>query len=131
MPFDPEKAERICNAIAERGLTLRQVAAEEGISDSLIIWNANHDETFAKQYARAIEIRTDRDFEKLEDDLNEQPAMVPTKFGEMVDSGWVAWKRVQIDTRKWALSKRNPKKFGDKLEHVGDPDAPIVVKVDM
>ena len=39
-----------------------------------------------------------------------------------VDIGWVAWKRVQIDTMKWLLSKRNPKKYGDKigLEHSGE-----------
>lgn len=100
----------------ESGKTLRQVAENNGISDSLIIWKSLHDEEFAKQYARAISIRTDRDFESLEDDLQVEPPTVSTKYGEYVDAGWVAWKRLQIDTRKWALSKRNPKKYGERIQ---------------
>lgn len=108
----------------ESGDTLRQVAQKEGISASLIIWNARHDETFAKQYARALETRTLLDFEALEDDLRDPER---GKFG--IDAAWVAWKRLQIDTRKWALSKRNPKVYGDKITHQGDSDAPIELVV--
>jgi hypothetical protein len=31
-----------------------------------------------------------------------------------VDAGWVAWQRNRVDTRKWLLSKLQPKKYGDK-----------------
>ena len=35
--------------------------------------------------------------------------------------------RLRLDTRKWLMSKIAPKRFGDKLIHSGDPDAPLVV----
>ena len=44
------------------------------------------------------------------------------------DSGAVADKKVQIDTRKWLLSKLAPKKYGDKLELSGDKENPLHVK---
>ena len=117
MPFTPEQADRICQMIAGEGLTLRQVAEREGISDSLIIWNKNHDEEFAKQYVRAMETRTEKDFEGLEELAFEEPER--GIYG--VDSAWVNWKRLQVDTRKWILSKRVPKTYGDKLA-VGGTD---------
>lgn len=38
--------------------------------------------------------------------------------------------RLQIDARKWKASKLAPKKYGDKLEVGGDPDAPILHRVE-
>ena len=35
--------------------------------------------------------------------------------------------RLRVDARKWIMSKIAPKRFGDKLIHSGDPDAPLVV----
>ena len=118
MPAAIDWTEELQNSILdciESGLTLRQTAKRQNISDSLILKHVRDDPEFCKHYVRALDIRKDRDFEGLEDELNETPAMVSTKFGEMVDAGWVAWKRVQIDTRKWALSKRDPKKYGDRI----------------
>jgi hypothetical protein len=41
----------------------------------------------------------------------------------------IAHKRVQIDTRKWMLSKMLPKIYGDKLtqEHTGANGGPIAM----
>lgn len=121
--FSPEQAKRICEAI-ENGDTLRQVAQSERCSASLIMKYAREDDSFGKQYARAMELRTDGDFEQLDALQAEQP-----QLGEKgVDSAWVAWRKLQVDTLKWSLSKRVPKKYGDKLEHSGDPDRPLVVR---
>jgi len=100
----------------ESGSTLRQAAEKEGISDSAIIRHAKDSEAFEKQYARALEVRAERDFEQLEDEVTEAPAMISTKFGEMIDPAWVQLQRLKVDTRKWALSKRNPKVYGDKQQ---------------
>lgn len=36
--------------------------------------------------------------------------------------------RLRVDTRKWALSRMSPRKYGDKLALGGDEDgAPILV----
>ena len=34
--------------------------------------------------------------------------------------------RVKIDTRKWAMSKLAPKKYGDSLKLQGDKDNPLI-----
>ncbi len=112
--WTPELESGIIEGI-EAGLTLRQVAKKHDISAAFILKQVKLNSSFCEQYTRAIDTRTDIDFEGLADQIAEEPQA--TKFG--VDSGWVAWKRVQIDTLKWALSKRCPKKYGDKQIHTG------------
>jgi hypothetical protein len=35
-------------------------------------------------------------------------------------------RQVRIVTRKWLMSKLAPRRYGDRLLHAGDPDAPIL-----
>ena len=44
---------------------------------------------------------------------------------KVINHNIVQRNRLQIDARKWALSKMFPKKFGDKTIHSGDADNPI------
>lgn len=44
------------------------------------------------------------------------------------DSGAVQKQRLQVESRKWLLSKLAPKKWGDKLELSGDEKSPLQVK---
>lgn len=108
--WTPELEQSVLESI-ESGKTIRQAAESNGISAALILKKVSLDAIFREQYTRVIELRTDSDFEQLMDQLLEEPRK--TDFGT-VDSGWVNWKRLQIDTIKWALSKRNPKKYGEK-----------------
>jgi hypothetical protein len=41
------------------------------------------------------------------------------------DSGAVQKQRLQVDTRKWLLSKIAPRKYGDKVTLAGDEDNPM------
>jgi hypothetical protein len=34
-------------------------------------------------------------------------------------------RQVRCDTRKWLMSELAPRRYGDRLLHAGDPDAPI------
>ena len=47
------------------------------------------------------------------------------------DNALVQQRRLQVDTRKWVLSKMLPRKFGDRLEIGGDPDAPVVTRIEL
>jgi hypothetical protein len=55
--------------------------------------------------------------------------MLDTEMGEdgieRTNHEVVARARLRVDTRKWAMSKLAPKKYGDRITHGGDPDAPI------
>ena len=121
--WTPHLESAVLEAI-ENGDNLRKAAASQGISASAIIRHARDDEKFAKQYARALDIRTDVDCDEIADKLTQTPES--NNFGS-IDSGWVQWQRVQIDAMKWLLSKRNPKKYGEKVQQeVSGPDgAPL------
>jgi hypothetical protein len=77
------------------------------------------DENKSKQYARATTIRADVLFDEIieiaDDDSGDRK--VNEKTGEEVlDSEFVQRSRLKVDARKWAISKMNPKKYGDKLD---------------
>ena len=46
---------------------------------------------------------------------------------EITKSDMVNHRRLQIEARKWLLSKVAPKKYGDKLELSGDEKAPLSI----
>lgn len=112
-PFTQQEADAICEHIAD-GKSLRNYCAQEGApsKSTVMKWLAAHAE-FADQYARAREMQADSHVDDLADiaDTEADPAKA----------------RVRIDARKWAASKLAPKKYGDKLAHVGgnDDDPPI------
>lgn len=112
IPWTEELEKSVLEGI-ESGLTLRQVAAQHSISAALILKKVAANKEFCEQYARVLELRTESDFERLADLVFEEPR--ETNFGT-IDAGWVNLKRLQVDTIKWALSKRNPKKYGERIQ---------------
>ncbi len=111
--MDRMKADLVLKRLAE-GLSLRKAAEEAGISHPTFLDWCNADAQLADQYTRARATGADAEFEGLSEDIAQEPERTP---GGTIDAAWVAWKRVQIDTKKWALSKKAPKKYGDKMEH--------------
>ncbi len=110
--FDQAKADAICALISE-GESLRKACEMHDLSHSTFLTWARDLSDFANQYARARDIGTDLEFEALGEMQSQVPERGP---GGAVDSGWVAWKRLQVDTQKWALAKKAPKKYGEKLD---------------
>ncbi|MBK5014435.1 ubiquitin carboxyl-hydrolase [Pantoea sp. S62] len=101
----PEVAADICSLLAD-GESLRKVCERPGMPNKATVfrWLAQHNE-FRDQYAKATETRADAIFEEMfeiADDATEESAAV-------------AKARLRIDTRKWALARMNPKKYGDKV----------------
>ncbi|MDU2018897.1 MAG: ubiquitin carboxyl-hydrolase [Leclercia adecarboxylata] len=101
----PEVAADICSLLAE-GESLRKVCERQGMPNKATVfrWLAQHEE-FRDQYAKATETRADAIFEgmfDIADSVSEEAAAV-------------AKARLRIDTRKWALARMNPKKYGDKV----------------
>lgn len=111
--FSQEKADAICASVME-GNSLRAACEEVGIKHPTFLLWVSKDKALADQYAHARQIGCDVEFESLQDIADEPPEK--TASGS-VDAGWVAWQRNRIDVRKWALSKKQPKKYGDKIEH--------------
>ena len=88
-------------------------------------WVALKEEN-AQHYVLAREAMID----KLADEtmeLSDAPIELNDK-GNM-DPAAVQARKLQVDTRKWILSKLAPKKYGEKVEQtiVGDADQPLVI----
>ena len=92
---------------------------------TVLMW-ARDDAEFANQYARARDIGVDVEFDGLEELSDAKPER--DDKGK-VDPGWVQYQKLRIDTRKWTLARKAPKKYGDKLETTlkGDPTAPVAL----
>jgi len=107
------------------GLSCFKSCQAAGVPHSTFIGWVNVDPDLADRYTRARE------------DLIERMAQEVLELSD-VDVGlqpdgkkdWAAVQKhkLQVDTRKWLLSKLAPKKFGDKLELTGDPDRPLAIQ---
>ena len=107
------------------GMSAFKACQVAGVNQSTFNLWLNDDAELAAEYARARE------------DLIERMAQEVLELSD-VDVGlqpdgkkdWAAVQKhkLQVDTRKWLLSKLAPKKFGDKLELTGDPDRPLAIQ---
>ena len=85
------------------------------------------DEAKREQYARATVERAELMFEDMFDIADDGKNDWMEKFNEKGESiGWtlngenIQRSKVRIDTRKWALSKMMPKKYGEKIDITTD-----------
>lgn len=90
------------------GKSMREICRQAGMPTRWQIQEAlRNDAAFASQYARACEMRSDDVFDEIFEISDD-------------DSKDVQHRRLQVDTRKWALARMNPRKYGDKLALHGD-----------
>ena len=99
-------AENICEQIAN-GKSLRSICTEDGMPSATTVFKwLNENQDFSEQYARARDRQADHYFEEIVEIADSVEA----------DSAAVAKARLQVDARKWTLSKLAPKKYGEKTE---------------
>ena len=96
------------------GASLRTSCRIAGVPASTFLTWVSKDSSLAEQYAHAREMLIENMAEDLLQ-ISDEPVQ-PNAMGS-TDSGAVAKQRLQVDTRKWLLSKLAPKKYGDKVEH--------------
>jgi hypothetical protein len=85
---------------------------------------------FATQYARAKEMQMEAMAEEILALADDKSGDVTGEL-EMPNGVAVQRSRVQIDTRKWLMSKLAPKKYGDKIsqEVTGANGAPLLPSI--
>lgn len=115
--YTEEMGNMICDKLTE-GVSLRKLCKMDGFPNpsTIYVWIDRFPE-FAERYARAREAATE---DMLEDilEIADDPSLDAQE------------KRVRIDTRKWAMGKLKPKKYGEKTTHeVGNKDGETL-KVD-
>jgi len=126
LPVDPKvKDEALATYIFEQMIdeakSLRKICKEIGAKPSTISLWLRKD--FRDQYQDAQEERAER----LADDLMEE-TNIELK-GDRGDNALIQKARLRVETAKWISSKLKPRKFGDRLQHAGESDQPITIKI--
>lgn len=139
MAYSEEQKTEIVNRICEHiscGLSLRKALKEVKPTVSSITFYEwiDNDKEKLKQYARACEERTEAMADEIIE-ISDYSAndTITTEKGDMPDNEWINRSKLRVDTRKWLMSKLQPKKYGDKLDLTsgGDkmPSAPPTINV--
>lgn len=112
--------DEIIDDISENGTSLFS-ALKNRMSSKTFYEFLDASETRIKKYARATELRAEMMAEEILEisDNTIEGVVIETddngrtkeKKGDMLGH-----RRLQVDTRKWLLSKLHPKKYGDKIE---------------
>lgn len=125
MAYSEKQIETIFNEIIEKisnGESLTSILKNDNMPcfTTFYKWIEDNKENL-ERYARACEVRSDIIFDEMIQisDTPVEGVMIETddsgrtkeKKGDMLGH-----RRLQIDTRKWILSKMNPKKYGEKLD---------------
>lgn len=132
--YTDEKADAICALIAE-GKSVKSIGQMEDQPSEAVIykWLARFPE-FVEKYARAREQQADVYAQEIVDIADDGSNDWMERNGEE-NEGWllngehVQRSKLRIDARKWAASKLQPKKYGDKqsidlnTNETRDPDA--------
>lgn len=112
-------ADKICQMIAQ-GQSVRSICAKKDMisMQTFFRWLRENDK-FREQYARACEERSymhAEDIIEIADNATNDYMEKLEGDGYIFNSENVQRSRLRIDTRKWLMSKLNPKVYGDKLD---------------
>jgi hypothetical protein len=108
------------------GLSAFKACQDAGVPQSTFSRWCDDDATLAESYARAREDLIERMATEIMDISDQDVGITDGK------KDWAAVQKhkLQVDSRKWLLSKLAPKKYGDKLELSGDNENPLVHKIE-
>jgi len=109
-----ELADTICERLADKE-SLRTICQDPDMPCKATVFRWLHaDAGFKDRYERAREAQADSHVDDIID-IADDPALDANE------------KRIRIDARKWVAGKQRPKKYGDKIAHVGGgpDDTPI------
>lgn len=137
--YSDEKKEEIFNAIINKiveGQSVRLSIKESPISIGTFFSWANDLKSPERleQYARAMELSTHimaEEILEIADDNSNDTEYIETKNGSVAveNKEWVNRSKLRVDARKWLMSKRLPKKYGDSIKVSGDAESPIETKL--
>lgn len=132
--FTQELAGRICDEMAN-GASLRKVCEAEDMPTESTVrrWAIDDEQGFASQYTRARELQAHKLAEEILEIANTpvmgQKSVSKATGLEITEGDMIEHRRLQVDARKWYLSKVLPKIYGDKLELAGNSESPLTVVV--
>ena len=109
------------------GLSAFKACQAAGVPHSTFLGWVNDDRTLSDNYAHAREDLIERMASEV---MELADSEVPETGDGKKDWQAIQKHKLQVDTRKWLLSKLAPKKYGDKLEVSGDAANPLVTRIE-
>ena len=126
--YSQKLSDELCKRLA-RGSSLRAVCSADDMPDAATVFNwLGTNKRFLEQYEQAKVASADADLETIEQlgDIAIQEAKdADPKAANAVVSAY----KLKADNIKWGMSKKKPKKYGDKLALGGDSDSPLTIKI--
>ena len=122
----PELFTQICDEVAV-GVSVDDICARNDMpsKDTFYKYKRKNPDA-ADEYARAKDDMVDYfEDEIIEIADNSAGDVIPTEDGFKIDGDAIQRAKLRIDSRKWVMGKRKPKKYGDKVTHAGDAENPI------
>lgn len=115
--YTDELAEEICTRIAN-GEPLRAICRDDHMPNwtTVYAW-INADPELARRIARARELGADAIAEDTINIIDTPPERVATPMGSKIDPGYVQWQKNRVEQRLKLLSKWQPKKYGERVDH--------------
>lgn len=117
--YTREIGDRICMLLAD-GVPVRHIAKMPGMPTRGTIknWVTRDHDGFAARYQRAYRLGLDEMADELleiaDDGARDYKAGPDGR--EVPDHDHIQRSKLRVDTRKWLLSKRLPKEFGDRID---------------
>jgi hypothetical protein len=111
--YSREVAAEVCRRMAE-GESLRSICRDPDKPSEGTVrgWAVRDHDGFGERYRAARQLLLEAWADQIVD-IADQADLNPRD------------RQVRCDTRKWLMSKLAPRRYGDRLLHAGDPDAPI------
>jgi hypothetical protein len=128
-PAKPERdKDAICQSVLQGmrdGMSAFKACQAAGVPQSTFNRWVDADAKLAEDYAHAREDLIERMANEV---LELADSDVPETGDGKRDWQAIQQRKLQVDSRKWLLSKLSPKKYGDRLELAGDKENPLQVQ---
>lgn len=127
--YTDELGQKIFDRIASTTIAVKHICAELDLNYSTVrSWIADSKHPMSDLYARAKQLQMEHMAEEMidiaDDGSNDLMTIVKgDESYEQENKEIVNRAKIRIDTRKWLMSKLNPKKYGDKLDLTSDNKA--------
>ena len=110
---DRDKLAELVPQYMADGLSMRQSCLKAGLTAQTFLRAVDASPQIAERYAHARNALLDAMVDKI---LELADSPVPLNEQGSTDPGLVRQRQLQVDARKWILSKLAPSKYGDRLD---------------
>ena len=118
-------AQSVCDIISN-GTVTKKACIQSGVAFSTFVSWVNKYDDIADMWHTARSLLLESWSDDIIEIAEDGEFSYKDRNNELrIDTGAVNLAKLQIDSRKWLLSKLRPEQYGDKLQHKNDPDNPI------